>query len=55
MSIYEWCGGERKPTDFSANSYLDVYDGHVNTINHIEEKHPGAFNSMMYDLYVQAR
>ncbi|KAN0105563.1 hypothetical protein V8E52_010914 [Russula decolorans] len=53
-SLYEWRGGEHQPAEFSANSYLDVYDGHVNTFNHIKERHLGAYHTMMADLYAQA-
>jgi hypothetical protein len=55
VSLYEWRNGVHQPTEFSSNSYLDVYDGRVNTFNYIWERHPGAYHSMMGDLYAQAR
>jgi hypothetical protein len=41
--------------EFSANAYLDVYFGHVNTLNHIAEQREGAYHVMMADIYAQAR
>jgi hypothetical protein len=41
--------------EFSANGFLDVYEGHVNTLNHILEMRPDAFHIMMADIYSQAR
>ncbi|KAF8257046.1 hypothetical protein EI94DRAFT_1819298 [Lactarius quietus] len=52
--IYEWHTGEQQVMEFSANLYLDVYNGHVNTLNHIRDKHPGAFHLLMADIYVRA-
>ncbi|KAF8256631.1 hypothetical protein EI94DRAFT_1710727 [Lactarius quietus] len=34
-TIYEWRTGEQQIAEFSANAYLDVYHGHINTLNHI--------------------
>jgi hypothetical protein len=34
-ALYEWCTGEQKIAEFSANAYLDVYLGHVNTLKHV--------------------
>ncbi|KAI9434267.1 hypothetical protein BJY52DRAFT_1231243 [Lactarius psammicola] len=36
-TIYEWHTGEQQVTEFSANVYLDVYHGNVNTLTHIRE------------------
>ena len=41
--------------DFSANSYLDVYQGHIDTFHHIQDQRPGAFHLMMSNIYAQAR
>ncbi|KAN0127723.1 hypothetical protein V8E53_014443, partial [Lactarius tabidus] len=53
-TIYEWHTGEQHIAEFSANAYLDVYLGHINTLKHIKEKHEGAFHLMMADIYTQA-
>ena len=37
------------------NSYLDIYKGHVNMIEFVKTTHPGAFHTMMAELYTQAR
>ena len=53
-TIYEWHTGEQQIAEFSANAYLDVYLGHVNTLKHIQNNHEGAFHLMMADIYRQA-
>jgi Domain of unknown function (DUF6532) len=54
-AIQEWRTGTHRTQDFSANSFLDVYSGHVNTFNHIRERREDAFHTMMSDIYMQAR
>lgn len=53
-TIYEWRTGEQQIAEFSANAYLDVYLGHVNTLKHIQNNREGAFHLMMADIYRQA-
>ncbi|KAN0137999.1 hypothetical protein V8E53_004170 [Lactarius tabidus] len=53
-TLYEWCSGEQVVTEFSANLYLDVYLGHVNTLKVIQDKSGNAFCSMMADIYSHA-
>ena len=53
-AIYEWHKGSHHSTDFSANAYLDVYQGHVNTLTHISEGRNNAFHVMMNDIYTRA-
>ncbi|KAN0129043.1 hypothetical protein V8E53_013193 [Lactarius tabidus] len=54
VTLYEWRHGDQQVREFSANAYLDVYLGHVNTLKHIRENHNGAFHLMMADIYAQA-
>ena len=54
VAIKQWNTGEYKFLEFSANSFLDVYHGHVNTFKHIREKREDAFHLMMSDIYLQA-
>jgi hypothetical protein len=54
-AIQEWRTGVKRSVEFSANAYLDVYNGHVNTFNHIREKREESFHVMMCDIYSQAR
>ena len=54
-ALYEWHTGEQQTTEFSANAYLDVYLGHVNTLKHIQDKRAGAFHLMMADIYKKAK
>ncbi|KAF8269012.1 hypothetical protein EI94DRAFT_1726289 [Lactarius quietus] len=53
-TLYEWRSGEQQPQEFSANAYMDVYAGHVNTLRHVLENRERAFHLMMSDIYTQA-
>ncbi|KAI0284161.1 hypothetical protein BC826DRAFT_973468 [Russula brevipes] len=52
--LYEWRTGKQKAAEFSTTSYLDVYDGHVNTLVYIRDNRNVAFHTMMADIYAQA-
>jgi hypothetical protein len=54
-ALYEWRTGEQQVAEFSANAYLDVYIGHLNTLKHIQEHRAGAFHLMMADIYTKAK
>ena len=41
--------------EFSANTYLDVYNGHVNTLNSFADKREKNFHAMMSDIFAPAR
>jgi hypothetical protein len=53
-TLYEWRTGEQQVTEFSANAYLDVYQGHVNTLKHIRAERENGFHLMMADIYARA-
>jgi hypothetical protein len=53
-AIQEWQTGKHAAKEFSANMYLDVYKGHVNTLEHIRENREDAYHVMMCDIYSQA-
>jgi hypothetical protein len=53
-AIREWRTGTHHSIDFSANGYLDVYQGHVDTLMHISERRNNAYHVMMCDIYYQA-
>ncbi|KAH9039951.1 hypothetical protein EDB84DRAFT_1436917 [Lactarius hengduanensis] len=55
-ALYKWQTGEQQIAEFSTNSYLDIYQGHVNTLELIQEKRSSVFKfrSMMADIYRQA-
>lgn len=36
---------------FSANAFLDAYQGNVNTLNYIREERINKFHIMMADIY----
>ncbi|KAN0133592.1 hypothetical protein V8E53_008580 [Lactarius tabidus] len=52
--LFEWHSGKQDVEDFSANSYLDVYLGHIETLREILTQQSGAFHSMMADIYSKA-
>lgn len=54
-AIQEWRTGNHRAVKFSCNSYLDVYQGNVNTLQHIVNNRGDAFHVMMADIYSQAR
>jgi hypothetical protein len=54
-SLHEWRTGEFKGAEFSTTTFLDVYDGHVNTFEYIRGRRATAFNIMMGEIYSQAR
>ncbi|KAN0105102.1 hypothetical protein V8E52_011375, partial [Russula decolorans] len=53
-AIQEWRTGVQRSVEFSTNAYLDVYNGHVNTFNHIRLNREESFHTMMTDIYRQA-
>ncbi|KAF8503815.1 hypothetical protein F5888DRAFT_1800104 [Russula emetica] len=53
-AIQEWHTGKHKAIEFSANTYLDIYWGNVNTLNHLYNNRVDAFHMMMCDIYSQA-
>jgi hypothetical protein len=53
-TLYEWRTGEQQVMEFSANAYLDVYEGHVNTLKHIQGERENGFHLMMADIYACA-
>ncbi|KAF8269869.1 hypothetical protein EI94DRAFT_1699179 [Lactarius quietus] len=53
-TLYKWRIGEQQAVEFSANAYMDVYAGHVNTFRHILENRERAFHVMMSDIYARA-
>jgi hypothetical protein len=50
-AIQEWRTGVQRSVEFSTNAYLDVYNGHVNTFNHIRLNREESFHTMMTDIY----
>ena len=54
-AIHEWRTGEHTSTDFSADTFMNVYDGHVLTLKTLRTQHPRGFHTLMADLYTLAR
>ena len=55
MSLYEWHTGEHRSLDFSANMFIDVYNGHIATLKGAEGDNASGFHGMMADIYAKAR
>ena len=53
--ICEWHTGTHHSINFLANGYLDVYQGHINTLTHIWEHCNNAYHVMISDIYYWAR
>lgn len=53
-AIDEWRTGKHEPTNFSADRYLEPYDGHVYNLEYIRTTKPTAFHTMMAHLYTHA-
>lgn len=49
MSLYEWHTGEHQSLDFSANMFVDVYNGHIATLKGAEGDNASGFHGMMAD------
>jgi hypothetical protein len=50
-ALHEWRAGTHSPTEFSTDAFLDVYDGHVGTLENLRKTRPGAYHVMMADIY----
>ncbi|KAF8263416.1 hypothetical protein EI94DRAFT_1704021 [Lactarius quietus] len=53
-TLYEWHTGHQQHSEFSTNTYLDVYKGHVNTLQLIKDRRYGAFHTTMLEIYSKA-
>ncbi|KAF8261177.1 hypothetical protein EI94DRAFT_1810685 [Lactarius quietus] len=53
-TLYEWCTGNQHQAEFSANTYLDVYKGHVNMLQLIKDRRYAAFHTTMVEIYSKA-
>ena len=54
-ALHEWRSGMHQAAEFLANTYMDVYKGHIGTFNHIKSIRESSFHLMMADLYTKAR
>jgi hypothetical protein len=54
-ALHEWETGERRHFDFSANAFVDVYAGHINSLQLILDGRPEFYHQMMGDIYTAAR
>ncbi|KAN0130461.1 hypothetical protein V8E53_011724, partial [Lactarius tabidus] len=50
-ALKEWSTGEHKHHDFTANTYLDVYKGHIQSLSQIESLKTGSYHRMMANIY----
>ncbi|KAH9952717.1 hypothetical protein BC827DRAFT_1274248 [Russula dissimulans] len=54
VALLEWSTGHYQLVEFAANRFLDVYKGHVQSLENIQRRHPSAFHQMMADIYSQS-
>ncbi len=54
-TLHEWHLGMHQAAEFLANTYMDIYKGHVRTFNYIKRVRESLFHLMMADLYTKAR
>ena len=47
----EWSSGERRPADFSADLYADVYKEHMDFLKLIAVKNPEGYEAMLHRVY----
>ena len=50
-ALREWSTGEHKHYDFTSNQNLDVYKGHIESLDSIEATHQSFYHRMMADIY----
>ncbi|KAF8266161.1 hypothetical protein EI94DRAFT_1803486 [Lactarius quietus] len=53
-ALNEWSTGEYKWYHFTANMYLDIYKGHLDTLDKIKNQRKGTYHRMMSDIYYLA-
>jgi len=51
---YEWQTGQQQITDFTANSFVDVYASHTQTLQHILDG-KSDYHSMIAGIFAKAR
>ena len=54
-TIHQWHNGTYELVEFLASAYIDMYNGHVNTLHHIQKHKTTTFHAIMVDIYSQAR
>ncbi|KAN0134252.1 hypothetical protein V8E53_008024 [Lactarius tabidus] len=50
-ALNEWLMGEHKHFDFTTSMNLDVYNGHIDSLDKIESTQRGFYHRMMADIY----
>ncbi|KAF8328024.1 hypothetical protein F5887DRAFT_1083333 [Amanita rubescens] len=51
-ALDEWVSGERRPADFSADAYTDIYKDHLDFMKHrIEKDNPAGYAAMLRQVY----
>ena len=51
-AIDEWSTGQRRPIEFSAQAYLEVYQENMAMLRKIRDQRNPYFHRMMSDIYV---
>ena len=48
MALDEWLMGERRPADFTADLYTDVYKEHMDFLKIVVAKNPEGYEAMLH-------
>jgi hypothetical protein len=54
-AIHEWRTGVHESANFSADRYMETYNGHIHSLERIRTRHSAAFHTTMSQLYTLAR
>ena len=54
-AIREWRHGTQKHMEFSAQSYLDVYFGHIEMFAYIRENRIAKYHAILSDIFFLAK
>ncbi|KAH9019952.1 hypothetical protein EDB84DRAFT_1275575, partial [Lactarius hengduanensis] len=54
-TLSEWRTGKRKQQDFTANTFQDAYNSHINSLVDIEKNRNIFYHNMMAEIYQLAR
>ncbi|KAI0245567.1 hypothetical protein BJV78DRAFT_1287478 [Lactifluus subvellereus] len=50
-ALHEWKNGQRVNLSFTQAAFKDIYQGHINTLKELREKHPNQSHRVMSALY----
>ncbi|KAH9952543.1 hypothetical protein BC827DRAFT_1159672 [Russula dissimulans] len=54
VALVEWCTGQHQLVEFAGSRFLDVYKGHIHSLEDIQKRRVAAFHGMMGTIYSEA-